>query len=347
MNNQNNSPHYPPQPPFLSQNQERKEGHEGRFSHPTAFSQNQERMGGEGEGRFSHPTAFSQNQEGKGGEGGVNNSNTSYSIPPTSSGTPEGSAPTPPAPPPPQTVAVKMPDTKPVVAYTIIGISILVYLLQMGSTYLGGNDIPVALGIKANELIMQGQYWRLITPVLLHGSILHLLVNMYALNSFGPNLEKSWGHWRFLALYLIGALGGNVASFILSTSYSLGSSTAIFGLLGAEGVFLYQNKKIFGKHAQQALANIISVAVLNLVIGISMSSIIDNWGHLGGLLGGFLFSWFAGPILHVEGIFPSLKLVDGREDSDIWRAGIAVSILFIGLTMVVIYFTRRINSWIF
>ncbi|MBN1537530.1 MAG: rhomboid family intramembrane serine protease [Anaerolineales bacterium] len=258
-------------------------------------------------------------------------------FPPGSSGTPAGSAP--PAPPPmPQTVAVKMPDTKPIVTYVIMGLSILIYLVQMGSQYLSGYDIPAMLGLKVNELIVQGQYWRLITPVLLHGSILHLLVNMYALNSFGPTLEKNWGHWRFLSLYLLGGLGGNSASFAFSTAASLGSSTAIFGLLGAEGVFLYQNKKIFGRHAQQALANIISVALLNLFIGFSMAGMIDNWGHLGGLLSGVLFSWFAGPILHVEGVFPSLKLVDAREPGDIWRAGIAVSVLLVGLIIGIIIY---------
>jgi len=253
----------------------------------------------------------------------------------TSPGAPEGNIPTPPAPPQPQAVMVKMPDIKPMVTYIIMGISIFIYILQAGSEYLLGYDLPAMLGLKANELIMQGQYWRLLTPVLLHGSILHILVNMYALSRFGPNLEKVWGHWRFLGLYLIGALGGNVASFIFSAKYSLGSSTAIFGLLGAEGVFLYQNKKLFGSQAQQALANIVSVAVINLVIGLSPG--IDNWGHVGGLLGGFLFSWFGGPVLHVEGVFPSIKLVDGRENETIWRAGIVVSLIFIAITAGVIY----------
>jgi rhomboid protease GluP len=295
MNEQNDrSPHYPPNPPFLSQNWERK-----------------------------------------GGTSGESEGNSSSNLPPASPGTTTESSSTPPTPPPPQSVAVKMPDTKPVLAYTIMGITILVYLLQMASQYLIGSDIPMIWGMKSNDVIVQGQYWRLITPVLLHGSILHLVFNMYALNIFGPNLEKNMGHWRFLALYLIGGLGGNVASFILSTSPSLGSSTAIFGLLGAEGVFLYQNKKLFGRTAQRALVNIITVAVINLVIG--MSPGIDNWGHVGGLLGGVAFSWFAGPILHVEGVFPSLKLVDGRETGDGWRAGIVVSLLFIALAAVIIY----------
>ncbi|NMC11316.1 MAG: rhomboid family intramembrane serine protease [Chloroflexi bacterium] len=258
--------------------------------------------------------------------------NPFYNLPPTSPQSPSESTPIPPAP---QAVLVQMPERKPLVTYAIMALTILVYLLQMGSEYLTGNDLPALFGLKINELIVRGQYWRLISPVLLHGSIMHLLVNMYALNVFGPNLEKTWGHWRYLALYLIGGLGGNVASFIFSTAASLGSSTAIFGLLGAEGVFLYQNKKIFGRGAQRALANLVTIALINLVIGLSPG--IDNWGHVGGLLGGVALSWFAGPILHVEGVFPSLKLVDGRESGDFWRAAIVVTLLLIGIAAGMIY----------
>jgi len=265
-----------------------------------------------------------------------NESSPSYSMPPSTSGPAAEGGPASPEPRQARSVMVKMPNKKPVVTYALIIVTILVYLLQLSSQYLLGEDYPALLGLKINELIIKGQYWRLISPILLHGSILHLAVNMYALNVFGPTLEKTYGKWRFLTLYLIGGLGGNVVSFIFSTKASLGASTAIFGLLGAEGVFLYQNKKLFGSSAQRALINIVTIAVINLVIGLSPG--IDNWGHVGGLLGGTLFSWFAGPILQVEGIFPSLKLVDGRESRAVWQAGIMVSLIFIGLVAGVIYF---------
>jgi rhomboid protease GluP len=111
-----------------------------------------------------------------------------------------------------------------------------------------GFDVPAALGMKVNELIIHGQIWRLITPVLLHGSILHLGFNMYALYILGPGLERFYGHWRFLTLYLLAGFAGNVMSFIFSPNPSLGASTAIFGLLGAQGVFLYHNRGIYGRH---------------------------------------------------------------------------------------------------
>jgi rhomboid protease GluP len=209
----------------------------------------------------------------------------------------------------------------------MLGLTVLVFLAQMASQYILGEDWPVLLGVKTNELILRGQYWRLITPVLLHGGILHIAFNMYALNAFGPGLESHFGHARFLALYLLSGFAGNVISFLFSQAPSLGSSTAIFGLLGAEGVFLYRNRELFGRQAQAALRSIISVAAINLLIGLSPG--IDNWGHIGGLLGGTLFTWLGGPLLRMEGVYPDFRIVDERESGDWIRAALGVATLFL------------------
>ncbi|HEX9028430.1 MAG TPA: rhomboid family intramembrane serine protease [Anaerolineales bacterium] len=240
----------------------------------------------------------------------------------------------------PRPVAVRLPSVSPTVAYTLMGVTILVFILQAASQYLlNGTDIPAALGMKVNSLIVSGQVWRLFTPMFLHGSILHIGFNMYALYLFGPGLERHYGHWRFLLLYLLGGFCGNVMSFLFSSAPSLGSSTAIFGLLGAEGVFLYQNRSLFGGAAQRALLNIVMVAAVNLLIGLSPG--IDNWGHVGGLLGGVLFAWSAGPLLQVQGLYPDLKVTDQRENGDVIRAGVSVGLLFALLAGVAIYFKIR------
>jgi rhomboid protease GluP len=157
---------------------------------------------------------------------------------------------------------------------------------------------------------------------------------MYALYALGPQLERYYGHGRYLLLYLLGGFAGNVASFIFSPYPSLGSSTAIFGLLGAEGVFLYQNKTLFGRYAQRALTNVVVIAVANLVIGLSPG--IDNWGHVGGLAAGTLFAWFAGPHLRLEGVAPLISLVDEREKGQVVAAGTIVGALFAILAAVTI-----------
>jgi rhomboid protease GluP len=232
-------------------------------------------------------------------------------------------------------VIVKQPSARPIVTYSLIGLTVAVFLLQMGSQLLfQGNDYPAYLGEKVNELIVSGQFWRFFTPMLLHGSILHIAFNMYALYALGPQLERYYGHGRYLLLYLLGGFAGNVASFIFSPYPSLGSSTAIFGLLGAEGVFLYQNKTLFGRYAQRALTNVVVIAVANLVIGLSPG--IDNWGHVGGLAAGTLFAWFAGPHLRLEGVAPLISLVDEREKGQVVAAGTIVGALFAILAAVTI-----------
>jgi rhomboid protease GluP len=215
----------------------------------------------------------------------------------------------------PERIAIKLPSTNPVVTYSIMGFTILFYLLQMFSESVLGYDLPAAYGMKVNELIANGQFWRLFTPMLLHGSIMHIGFNMYALYLFGRRLERYFGHWRFFVLYIISGFAGNVISMMFTESPSLGASTAIFGLLGAQGVFIYQNRALFGNQTRQALQSIILVAFINLMIGLSPG--IDNWGHIGGLVAGVIFTWLGGPVLAPSGAYPYARLEDQREIRDI------------------------------
>lgn len=238
----------------------------------------------------------------------------------------------------PQARPIEISPGRPVVVYTILGLTVLVFLAQLASeALLGGIDLPAALGMKVNALILRGELWRLLTPMLLHGSILHIGFNMYALYAFGPGLEHHYGKARFITLYILAGFAGNVVSFLFSPANSLGSSTAIFGLLGAEGVFLYQNRAIFGNQARQALTQIMVIAGINLFIGLSPG--IDNWGHIGGLLGGVAFAWLAGPLLDVRGIYPIFSITDRRSRGEVLRAGVGVALFFAALAAVAI-FTR-------
>lgn len=225
-----------------------------------------------------------------------------------------------------------MPRSAPYVTYTIIGITVIFYALQLLSTFSFGRDILILYGARINEAILAGELWRFLTPALLHGSLPHIAFNMYALLSFGTGLERHFGHGRFLMLYLLGAFAGNVASFLYSPGYSVGASTAIFGLLGAEAVFLIQNRKVFPGHFRSAIGNIIFIAAINLFIIGSLPGI-DNWGHIGGLIGGLMFTSFAGPKWEVEGIYPSYYLADKRPFSSVIVGAATVVLIFGGLAM--------------
>jgi rhomboid protease GluP len=227
---------------------------------------------------------------------------------------------------------VALPRSTPYVTYTIIGITAVVFLLQLATRALGGVDIPAVLFIKSNQAIRAGQIWRLLTPMLLHASLVHIGFNMYALLSFGVGLERHFGHGRFLLLYLLGAFAGNVASFLFTNADSLGASTAVFALLGAEGIFLVQNRRLFADQFRSAIGNIIFIAVINLFIIGSLPNI-DRWGHIGGLLGGLMFASFAGPAYEVEGVYPDYHVADKRPFSAVIVGAATVILIFGGLAL--------------
>ena len=237
-----------------------------------------------------------------------------------------------PQPQPPRSIQVATPNVKPFATYVILGVTTFIYLLQLAGQYMLKTDLVGQLGIKNDALIRAGELWRLITPVFLHASILHIAFNMYALVIFGRGIEARYGHGRFVLLYFLSGYAGNVMSFLLTVNPSLGASTAIFGLIAAEGVFIIQNRKLLGTRATRSLINLFYIAGVNLLIGFTTTGV-DNWGHIGGLLGGLLFAWFGGPRWKLEGFYPSVKLVDEREGHGALVGTASVLLFFIPLTV--------------
>jgi len=224
--------------------------------------------------------------------------------------------------------------TKPILVWVLIAVTVLFYGAQMLSKQLLGFDMLFLLLGKINEQILRGQVWRLITPVFLHGSIMHLLANMYSLYILGRNNEMLNGHLRFALLYFLSAFGGNVLSFVLGKYPSLGASTAIFGLLISEAIFIWQNKAFFGKQAGRSLLNIAMILGLNLMIGLSSGGVIDNWGHLGGLIAGFFFTFLAGVVWKIERVDGFPAFVDKRSKRDIVMATLLVFVAFAAIAAI-------------
>lgn len=220
--------------------------------------------------------------------------------------------------------AAREKSVKPTVSTIILGVTVAVYVLQLAVKALTGVELVEFYGMKINEFIIAGEFWRLITPVLLHGSILHIMFNMYALYAIGRGLEQQFGNARFLLLYLVTAFTGNVLSFLITPNPSLGASTAIFGIVAAEGVFIFQNRELFGGNARAMLSNTFLIVFLNLAMG-ATSTGIDNWGHLGGLLGGIAFAWFAGPLLSLQPSVNGYRVVNERSV----RRAVLVSIVIV------------------
>lgn len=172
-----------------------------------------------------------------------------------------------------------------VVMYIILGINSNNFF-NIGINALvnfGGNNLLI---------VQSGEVWRLISAAFLHVSLIHLLVNMYSLVIIGTQVETFIGKFKFLFVYLISAICGNLLSLIFNEAniVSVGASGAIFGLMGA---LLY-----FGYHYRLYLSEaiktqIIPVIVLNLLLGFMVSGV-DNAAHIGGLIGGYLASMAIG-----------------------------------------------------
>lgn len=176
-------------------------------------------------------------------------------------------------------------EKKPWVTYIIMGINILAYLLTalLSKDIMNSNIyVLVYLGAKVNELISKGEYYRLITCMFLHGGLIHVALNMYSLYIIGPLVERVYGRVKYISIYFIAGIASSLFSYIFSNSISIGASGAIFGLLGATLLFAITIKKTVGKEFYN---NIVQVIIINLIIGFSIPNI-DNFGHIGGMLGG-------------------------------------------------------------
>ena len=158
------------------------------------------------------------------------------------------------------------------------------------------SSVLIAFGAKDNDLILQGQYWRFVTPIFLHANLLHVGLNMLNLAVLGVFLERLVGHIRFLLIYVTTGIVSIIASFyFMPQEISVGASGAIFGLVGAYSVFVLMHRRAFRKGGIPALLWLIIVIAGNLSIGFFVPNV-DNYAHLGGLLSGCLLGWWFTPL---------------------------------------------------
>jgi membrane associated rhomboid family serine protease len=175
----------------------------------------------------------------------------------------------------------------------IVLLNIAIYGLQMI------NPNITRMFAKRSDMILNGrQLYRLVTPIFLHGSISHLMLNSFSLNNIGPEVERIFGGGRFLATYLVGGIAGNLASAYYTPNPSLGASGAVFGLMGAYYTFLSRNENLFGSLGQEMMGRVGSTLGMNVLFGM-LSPSIDNWAHIGGGIGGVAMATTFGPKLYL------------------------------------------------
>lgn len=216
--------------------------------------------------------------------------------------------------------------------------AMVIYGFLVFNTIRGTEDLRVLIffGAKVNELIVEGQTWRLFTAMFIHIGVFHLLVNLYALFALGPLVEGYYGSLRFLAIYLIGGLFGSLASYAFSDAVSAGASGAIFGLAGAITVFFMRYRDNFGAHGRSILQNMLVIIGINLVFGLTVPGI-DNWGHIGGLIGGALVAFGLMPRYNIPAVYQPTVVEIEQEDRRLIGAlwvSVTIALLIFGVDFV-------------
>jgi len=178
------------------------------------------------------------------------------------------------------------------VTKVLIGINVALVLAELlfgavGAMGGGSTAMLVDMGALVPAYVaVKHDYWRLFTAMWLHGGLLHVAFNMYALYIGGSYLEMIAGKGKYLAIYLVAGVAGNVAVYLLAApiSVTIGASTAIFGIFGALFAYSLHNRD---SAVGRALSSMGTVILINLVITFVVPGI--SWqGHVGGLIGGVL-----------------------------------------------------------
>jgi len=201
-------------------------------------------------------------------------------------------------------------------------------------------------GVKLSERILAGKdLYRLITPVFLHGGLYHLFTNMYSLNNVGPMTERVFGPGRFLATYLVAGASGNLLSAINSPNPALGASGAVFGVMASLYVFLGRNDWVMGEQGEAYQSAITQTLLINLVMG-AVNPMVDNWGHIGGAIGGAAMAWYFGPRLYIAELpIPDVGIQKVIVDKPIVRLHPSVESIPTKISKRVGRITRRMKIW--
>ena len=248
----------------------------------------------------------------------------------------------PPAPAQPRPVALRLPQQRAVAVWVLLGLNIMMFVVSMVLTFVFGDrtllqpapEVLQLLGWKENGLIFEGQYWRLVTAMFLHGSVIHILFNGYALYALGPEAERIYGTTRFLVVYFLGGLAGSIASYALSASPSVGASGAIFALFGALSAFYYVGRHVLGNLARSQLQGMAALLFINLLIGFSAGGTIDNYAHIGGLVGGALVGWLLTPRFSVDRqLYPPVLIRSFLPAG--WSGALAFALLLAAIVAVI------------
>lgn len=213
----------------------------------------------------------------------------------------------------------------------LIAVSLCQLSVDGANSFLVGGETSITLAGFVKKAFAGGQYWRILTGAVLHGGLIHLAFNCYALYILGKLIEIFSNRAHLVIIFLLSAIGGNILSFIFLPYDSVGASGGILGFLGYLTVYGFLRRKILSNgFLKNMLFNVAFIAFT----GIFVLPNVDNFAHLGGLIIGAIYGFLQIPRdLHV----------DPREASENTKfAGLAALGIFIVITIFSILVLLRV-----
>ena len=215
----------------------------------------------------------------------------------------------------------------PAATLAIITLLGTVFAVEAAMDALDTPETLIAMGALSRPAVVAGQYWRLITATLLHGSLAHLAGNAGALYILGMVCEHAFGRAQFVLLYAAGAVAGSLLSIIASPGPSVGASGAIFGLQAAAIVLFrsYRDRLLVRDHR---IGLVLLVWAAYSVVSGMLTPYIDNGAHVGGAVAGALVARRLHPVV-LDWMPAATQTAANRW---LWILAAAMAYAIIGLT---------------
>ncbi|KAL8123859.1 hypothetical protein AgCh_011745 [Apium graveolens] len=185
----------------------------------------------------------------------------------------------------------------------LCSINIAVFLFETATPVKSSDlelfSLPSLYGAKINDLILIGEWWRLVTPMFLHWGIHHIALSCWMLFTFGPQVCRTYGSFTFILLYVLGGLSGNFTSFFHIADPTVGGTGPAFAILGAWFICQLLNQNALSKDNSKSM---IQKAIIATALSCILSNFgpIDDWTHLGATFTGIAYGYLTSPGLQMK-----------------------------------------------
>ncbi|GFP84418.1 rhomboid protease glup [Phtheirospermum japonicum] len=186
----------------------------------------------------------------------------------------------------------------------LVSINIAVFLFEIAAPVKNSDfelfSLPMVYGAKINNLILTGEWWRLLTPIFLHSGIFHIALGIWVLFTFGLEVSREYGSFTFLLIYILGGISGNLISFLHTPEPTVGGTGPVFAIIGAWLIYQVQNKDVIAR--DDASERLFQNAIITTALSFVLSSFgpIDDWAHFAAAFTGIAYGFVTCPSLQLK-----------------------------------------------